>query len=359
MKHTGINLINHQNPTVTDPKKGEVFGHLSTIVTAKKILSEVMKFRRVPGIGESCSSSDCQECMSLHLPKIVSAIQKGNPISFVLPAFPGKSPNLEKVLGPLPDYAERLSLRFLANLSRNIKKYYSPGAKIILCSDGRVFSDVIGMRESNVTAYQDELSRIIEETSIVEVSTFNLDDCFVDVDFVDMRYKLMNYYGNSLEYLKNKVRNGTNFSATPEEQEANRMYRGITRFLFEDSMYSGQKKSRSAIQRESKTKAYEVIRRSNAWSELIAERFPEAVRLSIHPQTCGSKKIGIRLIGNENWMTPWHGVAVETDLGFSLLKRYEAEALGAELVYSRNGRPSHYKLKAGKSIGVEEAEHEL
>jgi pyoverdine/dityrosine biosynthesis protein Dit1 len=131
------------------------------------------------------------------------------------------------------------------------------------------------------------------------------------------------------------------------------MYCGITRFLFEDSIQPGQTKSRTVIQKESRAKAYEVIRRSNAWSELIAERFPKAVRLSIHPQTCGARKLGIRLIGNESWMTPWHGVAVDTKEGFVLLKRSQAEELGAQLVYCSNGQPSHYKLMTDQSLPTE------
>jgi len=316
----------------------------SDLEVAKKIFFEIMRFRRIPESGTSCQDLDCQDCSSPHLPKIISAVKRNDPVTFVLPAFPGKSPNLEKVLGPLPDQAERLSLHFLGTLCQRIKKYYSPGIKIILCSDGRVFSDVVGMNERNVTAYQVKLDILIKDLSLSDISTFNLDDFYKESNFGQMRDELMKRYGNSLEFLKHKIRNGATTSASSEEQEANRMYSGITRFLFEDSLYAGQTKSRSAIQKESRSKAYEVIRRSNAWSELIAERFPDAVRLSIHPQMCGSKKLGIRLIGNEHWMTPWHGVAVETKDGYVLLKRSEAEALNAKLIHSSDGCPSHYEL---------------
>ncbi len=329
----------------------------SAVKTAERILAEIMTYRRVAETNKSCGDSACQACSSSHLPNIVSSIQAGKAVTFVLPAFPGKSPNLEKVLGHLPDYAEKISLDFLGKLCQRIKKYYSPGIKIILCSDGRVFSDVVGMLESHVTSYQLELSRLIEEMSLSDISTFNLDEIYNDLSFNQMRDELMKSYGKSLDFLKHRVRNGATALGTPDEQEALSMYRGITRFLFEDSIYPGQTKSRSAVQKESRSKAYEVIRRSNAWSELIAERFPEAVRLSIHPQACGAKKLGIRLVGNESWMTPWHGVAVETKAGFVLLKRSEAEALNAELIYSLDGQPSHYVLNE-KSI-LEGVSYEL
>ncbi len=319
---------------------------------AINILNEVIPFRRVAS-SHTCSVSPCPSCLEPHLPSIIDALEQARPITFVLPAFPGKSPNKAKVLGVLPDMAERRSLEFLAQLCERIQKFHAPGARIILCSDGRVFSDVVGIREDDVSAYQQELSQIIDELALTSISTFNLEDVFAQGDFVQMREALMSQFGVSLEELKEKIRKGGDSSAALNEQEATQMYRGITRFLFEDSVYEGQLKSRTALQKESRNKAYEVIRRSNAWSELIAARFPGAIRLSIHPQICSSKKLGIRLISNESWMTPWHGVAVETDEGYILMKRAEAEALGAQLIYSSQGRPSHYKLSGHLSLVAE------
>ncbi|MBX9687145.1 MAG: isocyanide synthase family protein [Candidatus Obscuribacterales bacterium] len=312
---------------------------------ARNILAEIMKFRRVPA-GASVCASGCEKCSFLPLQKIVSAVKKNEAVTFVLPAFPGKSPNPEKVLGPLPDLAERLSFAFLGDLCKRVKEFYSPGIKIIVASDGRVFSDVVGMQESDVSDYQNELNKLIAEMSLSDISMFNLDDVYKGFHFVQMREELMKHFGQSLDFLKQKIRNGAQENASPDEQEANRMYSGITRFLFEDAMHSGQSKSRSAVQKDARSRAYEVIRRSNAWSRLISEIFTDAVRLSIHPQTCGSRKLGIRLIGDESWMTPWHGVAVEGQSGFSLLKRAEAEALGAKLIHFSDGRPSHFRLRA-------------
>ena len=43
-------------------------------------------------------------------------------------------------------------------------------------------------------------------------------------------------------------------------------------------------------------------------------------------------------------MTPWHGVAMNTKTGFVLIKRVEAEQLGAKLLYNDIGKPSYYTL---------------
>jgi L-tyrosine isonitrile synthase len=310
---------------------------------AEDLLMEVMQFRRMAHA--SCRNSTCSECLAPHLPKVMAAVEQNRPIMFVLPAFPGKSPNPAKVLGVLPDMAEVHSLTFLQKLCDRIRVHYKPGARILLCSDGRVFSDVVGMREDDVTAYQAELARIIKEHALYSLSLFNLDDIFPGKSFDQMRLELMERYGTSLETLRGMVRLGSNPEESHENQEAHRLYCGITRFLFEDAMFPGQTMSRASIQKDARSRSYQVIQRSNAWSELIRHLFPEAVRLSIHSQICGAKKLGIRMMEENNLMTPWHGVAVRVKGRIDFVKRAEAEALGAKMILE-DGRPSHFELMA-------------
>lgn len=327
--------------------------------TAEKILTHIMGYRRIAKKNRGCANAMCQACTAQHLPNIVSAIEKNHPIHFVLPAFPGKSPNTNKVLGHLPDLAEKLALRFLGKLCEEIKRYYLPGIKIIICSDGRVFNDVIGITESAVSDYQAALKSSIIEMGLTDISTFNLEDHYHKQEFGQMRSELLEQYAPSLTSIKTRIKLGAQPRATQEDSEMNQLYRGITRFLFEDALHPEQTASRSHIQKEARKRAYELIHRSNAWSALIAEHFPHAVRLSIHPHGCGSKKLGIKLIQSESWMTPWHGVAVEASDGYALLKRYEAEALDAKLIYSSNGAPSHYKIMQDLNFINRRNEHGL
>lgn len=316
-----------------------------TVALATEIMKDVMQFRRSAVAHAHCSALDpCEECLSPHLSKIIEAIETKSPVTFVLPAFPGKSPNANKVLGHLPDMAERRALQFLGELCERVKRLHAPGARVILCSDGRVFSDVVGMNEEHVTEYKHEITRLIGELGLTQViSTFDLDDLLGSLSFDEMRSTLMDRHGASLEALQEKVRRGGKEGADKESEDAHRMYCGITRFLVEDAAHPGQTKSKTAIQKDCRVRAYEVIRRSNAWSGLVEKHFPRAVRLSIHPQTCGSRKLGIHLMEAESWITPWHGVAMEVNGRFVLVKRSQAEALGAKVVESE-GRPSHFQL---------------
>ena len=135
-----------------------VFDH--DVELAKEILRNVLHFRRIPVDREACDEA-CSICQLSHLPRVLAAVKSKKPVTFVLPAFPGKSPNLAKVLGSLPDMAEYLALQFLQKLCDQIKAIYAPGAEIVLCSDGRVFSDVVGIEETDITNYQQELENII------------------------------------------------------------------------------------------------------------------------------------------------------------------------------------------------------
>jgi L-tyrosine isonitrile synthase len=302
---------------------------------AFEILGMLSSYRRIARETTPCEKPFCSFCIAPHLDRVMMAVERDEPVVFVLPAFPAKSPNPNKVLGPRPDMAERQSITFLSDLCRRVGAVHAPGAQLILCSDGRVFSDAVGIKDSDITTYQNDLEALIDELGAATISTFDLDDVFTGISFGEMRAQLMALYGEPIEALQEAVRAGG---------EAQRLYCGITRFLLEDATRPDVTISRTALQKDCRRRAYEVIRRSKAWDAMLAAHFPNAVRLSIHPQVCGSRKMGIHLIETaDEWLTPWHGVAVEVGGRVVLQKRRQAEALGAKLVFEK-GRPSHYVL---------------
>lgn len=257
------------------------------------------------------------------------------PVALVLPGFPCKSPNPAKVLGALPDMAEEIALKFLADLCRKIQDVYAPGAHLVICSDGRVFSDLIGVTDRQVTAYQNAIRRMIRRYP-QSLSLFSLDDFpgMSSSSYEQMRTELDGTFGEPPQSIREKVRAGG---------EPLALYRAVTRFLFEDALTPRHSQSRSALQRDARRRAYGVIRRSRAWGALVMEHFTDAARLSIHPQRCGSPKFGIQLTPeNDGWLTPWHAVAVTSGGGYVLRRRADVEQEGARLV-RRNGRPSHFE----------------
>ena len=106
-----------------------------------------------------CSGATCPKCSKPYLQKIMTMIEKKEKILLTLPAFPGKSSNPRKALSHLRDMEEQCSLEFFNELCLKIKNLYQPGAEILLCSDGKFFSDLVGIKEDHITAYKKSLIR--------------------------------------------------------------------------------------------------------------------------------------------------------------------------------------------------------
>ncbi|MGH8794469.1 MAG: L-tyrosine/L-tryptophan isonitrile synthase family protein [Stackebrandtia sp.] len=291
------------------------------------VLALLLPHRRTGNPGEVATLDD----FAPQLRQISAFVAADEPIVFTLPAFPCKSPNLAKVLGRQPDEGERLSLRFLDELCAEVEKVYSPGARLLICSDGHVFGDLIQVPDSHIDAYGRGLRDMLTENDLSRLHTFDLSDVFGDLSFNDKRAEIVRRYGPTIEQLRAEVH---------ADEQARRLYLGITRFLVEDAAeFFG---TRSALQRQCRQRAYGVIQRSRAWSKLIADHHRQQVRLSIHPQALGSAKFGIALLeGPDAWTTPWHSVALyHNDGSVELTRRDRAEQLG-RLAY-RGGRPSHF-----------------
>ncbi|MGW1051426.1 L-tyrosine/L-tryptophan isonitrile synthase family protein [Streptomyces sp. NPDC002521] len=266
------------------------------------------------------------------LRRIADFVRRGAPVVFTLPGFPCKSPNPAKVLGHLPDQGERLSLGFLHRLCTDIERIHPPGARIVICSDGHVFGDVIQVPDPHIDAYADELRGLITGLGLTRLSAFDLRDVLGDLPYDRKRAHIHRQYAPSVEALRAEVH-------TDDQTRA--LYRGVTRFLVEDTAdFPG---TRSALQRACRQRAYGVLQRSRAWGALIAEHHPAAVRLSIHPQPIGAAKFGIRLLdAPDAWTTPWHSAALHrADGTWTLMPRTRAARLGR--LVTVDGRPSHFR----------------
>ncbi|WP_171025596.1 L-tyrosine/L-tryptophan isonitrile synthase family protein [Hymenobacter jeollabukensis] len=305
---------------------------------ARQVIKLIMRHRKVlegdeATNSEGCAAEPCAQCLGLHLPRLQYFISQGQPIHLILPAFPAKSPNRQKVLGPLPDLGEEIALTTLQSLCDDIRQVYAPGARLSICADGRVFADLVQVSDEEVSAYNHALKQLIERLGTRDLDVVNLEDLIETTDFDAARQWITAEYAEPLAELQQRVR---------ESASQRAMFNGIHRFVAEDGQALAPEKSKSRVKEESKAVAYEVIRRSNAWTRLLAQEFPHALRLSIHPQHPHADKIGLRITrAVDNWLTPWHGVVLLRPNDYLLMKRQQAEALGATLV-AQDGRPSHF-----------------
>ncbi|ANY10608.1 hypothetical protein AFB00_29825 (plasmid) [Pseudonocardia sp. HH130630-07] len=237
------------------------------------------------------------------------------------------------MIGRLPDAGERLSLHHLDRVRAEIAGRYEPGARVLICSDGHVFADLIGVPDTHVDDYGAALRTLVAAEGLPGFDFFDLSHAYPDHDHVARRALLDGRWAPSVDGVRERCR------ADPAERA---LYLGIVRFLVEDA--AGQGGSRAARQRRSRERAYRVLARSNGWSALVADRFPDAVRLSIHPHPAGSPKLGIRLVRTEDsWTTPWHSCAVRDRDGRWSLDRADAVREVGRLVL-RGDRPDHVRL---------------
>lgn len=309
--------------------------NLTEFEQANKILNIIFS-RRCLLPNESEASEDWGSESFPHIGKIIAAIRLNKKINLILPGFPAKSPNRRKTLGPLPDLADKHGLHNLHLLCEEIQQVYSPGAKVTICSDGRVFADLVRIPDIDVTNYGTSLRQFAEREYASTFEFFNLDHVYPEVaDFDILREELLIGFGESIYKLRQRCK---------DEKSAKAMYLGITRFIVED--YSGIEpfinESRTAIQKISRLISYRIIQRSNAWTRLLEKYFSDAIRLSVHPQYRVSEKIGIKLVETDDcWLTPWHSVAVRHQGKITLHKREVAERIG--LLAFENGVPSHFE----------------
>ena len=321
-------LVGHElESLMLDRPRGRAAKDERAIVHA--ILERLFANNRVlPGVSQGLTSAS----EALHLPRIEAFVRAGAPLELVLPAFPAKSPNLQKVLGPLPDLAEERALERLSELLDDLTEIWAPGARLTICSDGHVFADAVGVSDEAVDTYRAALLASIEDRRI---GWFDLETAFGDDAPDALRARLMKTYAETEESLRARAEASRSLAAQID---------GIHRFLYDDEIALHPEITKNQAKKRTRARAYEVVRRSEAWGSLVAAVFPAALRLSIHPQPDPSIKIGVNLLGvRDPWLTPWHGVAVVGREGTSLMHRSDAERAGARLVVDR-GRPSHLEL---------------
>jgi pyoverdine/dityrosine biosynthesis protein Dit1 len=255
-------------------------------------------------------------------------VSRGLKIQFILPAFPAKSPNRNKTLGNLPDMGEVIALSRLHKMCVDINDIYLPGAKVIICSDGRVFNDLVRVSDEHLVNYKNEISTIIEDFGLEHLTQFSLDDCYHGKTFQSMRQDLTNQYGPSLESVKHLVQTKEHFKT---------LFNGMHKFLKEDLSPSYPSFSKNYISSIAKEVTYEVMRRSNAWDQLLKNYFHDVVRLSIHPYSPLHHKFTIQLIPSmSHWATPWHNVVLKRGQVITLIKKQEAMRMGASLKFFKD-----------------------
>lgn len=325
-------------------------------LVATQITDIILANRKVRGT--PCDSwQTCPECRSVLYEKVRRQVVRGKPVTMVAPCFPFAMPNPRKKFGlPYPDKSEELAIKHLRDLCRRIEASYAPGAQFIVASDGHVlrpfWNNWFGVTEEDVNAYTVELRSVVAALGASGVvRLWGLEDAVADGKTFDEKRDLLERdYPVSLDETAELIR-------TPGNAQ-NEAYKGQKRYVCNDGFDSPHKGSvmarfgepqatNSAVRRVSSRIAEQAIHMADAWGHRISKEFPDALRLSVHPYPAHFKaKLGIHLTQTrEEWITPWHGVAVYHILKdeWELMHRY-AVSPEAELIRKAD-RPYCYIVK--------------
>ncbi|QIX01996.1 hypothetical protein AMS68_007513 [Peltaster fructicola] len=281
-------------------------------------------------------------------------VENDERVDMCLPAFPFKSANKEyKVLGILPDKAEELALERLNTMCERIKEIYSPGAKVVIISDGLTYNDLLSIPDRHTWRYGEALRKMaiakgfnnVDFSRIRDLVKFPGPEQLNEITYVanatNFRRSLLNEHGRDDINIEHEI-------ATDEDTKMT--YRGYRRFLESDLRHifpTGEGLTSNGYKRNVKYLAQQMLIRGYAFAAAVKQAFPHHLRLSIH-QSTGRNKISISLLNTRTgFTTPWHcTVARMADGEWLSAPKGDFEAdEKLELVYEGD-QPSHFREKA-------------
>lgn len=318
-------------------------------------------------------------------------------VECVLPAFPCKSSNLEKTGDKLPDKGEEIAIRRLVNLCISVKEFYPPGMKVFIVSDGHVFSDCIGVDDNTVNAYTSALhlltNKILSQMNCEKntIEFFGLNEIFYRNDTFNKfnsqwveKVEVPHYTGSKIcpdsDLSRQIMMKGFDTDTGTLSQQIHirghprlYLYRGFSRFMMEDLSLLPyfQNFSRKQFKKTISKIAFNMIKRNDAYSNLVEIMFPRHLRLSIHAHINHGPKFGIKLISSEQCKiinnlkelmepkfedllhipTPWHNCVVD------IIKEVNGQEI--HKYYLTKSKIITDAIKSGKFVGRWEPSHLL
>lgn len=259
-------------------------------------------------------------------------VQKNQPIKFSMLGYPFKSRNTrDKVFGSLPDLGELKSLENFSFLNERIKQVYTPGVQYSIISDGYIFSDLWGIPDSDVLAYNE----IVKDMGrIAPITFYDAASFYTSLpNMYEVREKIVMDFGITAEVLEKRILSDLN---------VNTLYRGMIFFMFEE-LAMQEFPSKSQHQKQAKIMAREMMFRNEAYSAMVQHNFHDHIRLSMHNSTNDGEKFSIKLLQGKYKYSPWHScVAILKDGQFETIHRSEGIERGYEIV-NVNNRPYHFQ----------------
>ncbi|CAI5755542.1 unnamed protein product [Candida verbasci] len=287
------------------------------------------------------------------------------PVRAVLPAFPCKSSNIDKVASEVPDKGEELAIKRLIDFAYSVKKVYPPGVIISIVSDGHVFSDCIAVDDAKVNKYSKLLKELYYKIKPIDFNpiTFSsLPEIFKLESFhlcpnVELTHYIPTQLDEESEVCRKILVATCDTDAGKLRQDILTdghprlaLFRGFSKFMTEDLQAHSLQMTRKKYKKMVANIAFEMIKRNDAYSNLVELIFPFHLRFSIHAHNNLGPKFGISLLNNLHINnlsdkssdllhipTPWHNSIVKINDVYFVIKAHKVRE---EL---KNGHEGLYK----------------
>ncbi|KAI1749485.1 Pyoverdine/dityrosine biosynthesis protein-domain-containing protein [Xylaria castorea] len=309
--------------------------------TANKVLAIIASYGIV-------SERDLSSWDAVHefMRMVTEQIATGAPVRMLLPGFPFKESSKNLVLGPLPDLGEELALAHLQGLCDNILAIYENGAEIIICSDGLVYNDLMGVSEEAVWEYGEALRAMATRNESRNIKFIRLWDL---LEHPGRRFDRENQKQAKAYYLEHAtcIRRELIHRYGDAQFDANAAVRTDKDWATTHAAYIGVLARKATESPESL--ATQMIHRGKAYGAALRASLPDYVRLSIH-DSAGKGKFSLALIpGSQEkgsvGLMPWRSaIAVDADGSYRAVYPDQVRDTH-ELIY-KGGQPYFFRVKS-------------
>lgn len=252
--------------------------------------------------------------------KISNFVRNQTKIKLLLPAFPCKTNNSDKVLGHRPDIGEYLVLRKFVKAIRDIQAIYDAGITFYIFSDYHTFSDYIAVDLAHHYTYADglkEMVRRMNASDSLKIVNFEDFDDFAGISDTEYFTALKEKFGDKdyeSQFAELKLSNS----------KMNNTYLGLKKFMNQDQKHILAKLSYKAGRERLAEIAKGMMVQGKALDNFLQKHFADCIRLSIHEHPMTGEKYSLYLFDEPRFKTPWHSTMMyDAHTGFFLVDTLE------------------------------------
>jgi len=284
--------------------------------------------------------------------KLAYFVDKGEPVHFMLPAFPFKIKNPLKSSRGDADLAEVASLCKFNEINLQIKKVYPAGAQFHIFHDGHLYYRHFLHSREDADRYFASLKRFARELGIEDV--VKLKDAFEELQKFEDFSSLYEQSRKEMELLWSTgkdtneriltIRKSSHDNINVSDIPAAVLLK-ISKST--DALMPEVQQIKQDIDKRADACAFEYMTVQYALEKLdfFNRSVPRGIRVTVHPK---DGQIGIYLVKRTTFLLPWMGVGILKHDGEASV-RYEVEVKGNPLfvpvIVKGESHPFYYEQK--------------